>query len=85
MKNNINLNTPSAQQMITTATTGCNAIASGTIRTARQHCGSTYWDALSVPEQIQAGQIISAAIDAGMLPLEKLEKSPSNHRRYQRK
>lgn len=84
MKNNLDLNTYFAQQVIAAATAGCNSIASGTIRTARQLCGSTYWDDLPVPEQIRAGQVISTAINAGMLPLVKLQKSSRNHQRYQR-
>lgn len=84
MRNNIDLNTYFAQRVIGAATTGCNTFVSGTIRTARQLCGSTYWDGLSVPEQIRAGQVISTAIDAGILPLTRSEKSSRNHQRYQR-
>ena len=84
MKKQVNLTTYLAQQVIAAAFTGCNTIVPGTIRESRQLCGSTFWNGLAKPEQILAGQIISAAINAGRLPLFKLEKSPSNHQRYQR-
>lgn len=82
--NNINLNTLFAQQVIAAATAGCNTIVRGTSRTASQLCGSTFWDALSVAEQSQAGQVISATVNAGMLPLVRLDRSSRNHQRYQR-
>ena len=79
----ISLSTHFAQQVVTAAGAGCNTTASGTIRTARQLCGPNFWDALTKPEQIQAGHIISTAVEAGMLPVIKLERSGSNHQRYQ--
>ena len=79
----INLSTHYAQQVITAASVGCNTIISGTMRTARQLCGPAFWDALTKPEQIHAGKVISAAVNAGMLPLVKQASSGSNHQRYQ--
>jgi hypothetical protein len=76
------LTTHFAQQVITAANAGCNTIVSGTIRTARQLCGPDFWDALSKPEQLHAGKVISAAVDALMLPLERYVSSGSNHLRY---
>jgi hypothetical protein len=77
-----NLSTHFAQQVITAASAGCNTIASGTIRTARQLCGSEFWEDLAKPEQLHAGKIISAAMDALMLPVERYVSSGSNHLRY---
>jgi hypothetical protein len=81
---NINLNTHFAQQAITAASTGCKSLNAGDVREARQLCGIDFWDALSKKQQPRAGQIISQAVDEGLLPLSKLERSQSNHIRYQR-
>jgi hypothetical protein len=67
------------------AEAGCTQLRPGEIRKTRQLCNLPFWNGLTKPEQIRAGQIVSTAIDAGLLPLVKLEKSPSNHQRYQRK
>ena len=83
MPNTINLTTHFAQQVITAASAGCNTIVSGTLRTARQLCGPDFWDALAKPEHIHAGKIVSAAVNARMLPLVRDESSRSNHQRYQ--
>jgi hypothetical protein len=85
MKNQVNLSTHLAQQVIKAAETGCKQLLPGEIRKTRQLCNLPFWNGLTKPEQIRAGQIVSTAIDAGLLPLVKLEKSPSNHQRYQRK
>jgi hypothetical protein len=79
----INLSTHYAQQVITAASLGCNTITSGTLQTARQLCGPAFWDALTKPEQIHAGKVISAAVNAGMLPVVRNVSSGSNHQRYQ--
>ena len=83
MPNTIILTTHLAQQVITAASEGCNTIVSGTLRTARQLCGPNFWDALTKPEQLHAGKIVSAAVNARMLPLVRDESSGSNHQRYQ--
>ena len=82
MPNTRNLSTLFPQRVVTAANRGCNTTNSGTIRTARQLCGANFWDALTKSEQILAGQIISKAVEAGMLPVVKLERSGSNHQRY---
>tara|TARA_R110001592_G_scaffold254940_1_gene518472 strand:- start:4767 stop:5024 length:258 start_codon:yes stop_codon:yes gene_type:complete len=83
MPNTINLSTHFAQQVVTAASTGSNTMASGNLRTARQLCGPDFWDALSKPEQLHAGKIVSAAVNAGMLPVVRNGSSGSNHQRYQ--
>jgi hypothetical protein len=80
---NINLNTHFAQQVITAASTGCNSLNTGGIREARQLCGNDFWDALSKKQQPRAGLIISQAVEKGLLPLKKVERSQSNHQRYE--
>jgi hypothetical protein len=79
---NINLNTHFAQQVITAASIGCNSLNTGEIREARQLCGNDFWDALSKKQQPRAGLIISHAVDEGLLPVRKLERSQNNHQRY---
>jgi hypothetical protein len=84
MKKTINLNTNFAQQIIAAAQTGCNVLNPGEVREAQQLCGSGFWDELSKKQQPKAGQVISQAVDDGLLPLIKLERSQSNHQRYER-
>lgn len=83
MKKSINLNTHFAQQVINAAKAGCDALSSGEVREARQLCGLAFWDNLSRKQQPQAGQILSQAVDDGLLPLAKLPRSQRNHQRYQ--
>ena len=84
MKNSTNLSSQFALQVIKAAAKGCEGIETGTVRKSRQLCGSSFWNSLLRPQQIQAGYIISKAIDEGMLPLVKLGRSSSNHKRYER-
>lgn len=83
MPNTVNLSTHFAQQVTAAASAGSNTIVSGNMRTARQLCGPAFWGALTKPEQIHAGKIISAAVNAGMLPVVGKGSSSSNHQRYQ--
>ena len=84
MTRQVNLSTFCGQQAIAAAYTGCQHLAPGTTWEASQLCGSTFWNGLSTPERISAGQIISAAIDRGWLPLIKRGRSDSNHQMYER-
>jgi hypothetical protein len=83
MKKKINLNTHFAQLVIAAAQTGCNALTPGDVREERQLCGIEFWDKLSKKKQPKAGQIVSQAVDDGLLPLIKLKRSQSNHQRYE--
>jgi hypothetical protein len=84
MKKKINLNTHFAQQVIAAARAGCNMLNPGEIREAQQLCGSGFWGELSKKQQPKAGQVISQAVDDGLLPLIKLARSQSNHLRYEK-
>jgi hypothetical protein len=84
MKKKPNLSSNFSQQVINAASKGCNAIEPGDVRRSRQLCGAAFWGNLSKPQQIEAGFILSTAIDEGRLPLVKLGRSSSNHKRYER-
>jgi hypothetical protein len=84
MKKKINLNTHFAQLVIAATQAGCNVLNPGEVREARQLCGLEFWDKLSKKQQPKAGQIVSQAVDDGLLPLIKLERSQSNHLRYEK-
>jgi hypothetical protein len=82
MKTSTNLNTPFAKKVIQQAINGMKALEPGQIREAPGICGLDFWTSLSPSEQKRAGTIISAAVDQGLLPLIKYERSPENHLRY---
>lgn len=84
MKSKPNLSSHFAQQVIKAAAKGCEVIEPGDVRKSRQLCGQTFWKNLSKQQQIEAGHILSTAIDDGRLPLVKLGRSASNHKRYER-
>ena len=84
MKQNIDLFTYFAQQVLNAAAAGCDQMHPGTHKKAKQLCGRQFWEELSRLEQIQAGHIISAAVRARKLPLIRGERCPCNHRRYER-
>lgn len=84
MKKKMNLNTHFAQLAITAALAGCDALQPGDVRESWQLCGVEFWDSLSKKQHPLAGQVISQAVDDGLLPLIRLETSRSNHQRYQR-
>ena len=84
MRKKPNLASNFARQVIKAASRGCEAFEPGDIRVSRQLCGPTFWKSLSKQQQIEAGYILSTAIDEAWLPLVKLGRSSSNHKRYER-
>ena len=68
MKQNIELSTYFAQQVLNAAAAGCDQVHPGTHKKAKQLCGRQFWEELSRPEQIQAGHIISAFVSYGYRP-----------------
>ena len=84
MKKTPNLSSQLALQVIEAASKGCETTETGAVRGSRKLCGQTFWDKLSKHEQIQAGCILSTAVEEGRLPLVKLGRSDCNHKQYQR-
>jgi hypothetical protein len=78
----IDLSTYFTHQVISAAQTGCSTAQQDDLLTAKKLCCASSWDNLSNSEQIEAGHIVSAAVDADMLPLHKCKRGRNNHERY---
>jgi len=77
------LSTAFAQQVIAAVTSNCKQIPPGTVTNTQHLCGSSLWQTLSVGKRRQAGKIVRAGIEAGLLQLKPLKKPTNNHQLFE--
>jgi hypothetical protein len=78
----VNLNTHFARQVIEAAAAGCIDLQAGQNCDVEHICGPDLWDALTASEHKQAGKVISAAVQEGLLPLVKSGLTSEFHQLY---
>ena len=77
-----NLASPLALQVIAAAKAQIPQLQHGGYYLTKHICGPMLWKSLKKSERIHAGIILSAAVNQGLLPLQRGKTKANNHQVY---